>query len=193
MARHLNDSHARPIDLLLGRHSVGRLDSPGPKGETLERIKKSALRAPDHAALKPWRFIVVDGESRERLGQLFAKAAIRDQPDLSEEKIHQYLSMPKRAPLVIIGVCCYSDHPKVPKSEQLLSAGAAMSYMLAAAQAENFGAIWRTGPMAYHDTVSEGLGLAANEEIVGFLYIGTPSGSPKKIAGIETDRFFSSW
>ncbi len=192
MTNRTHKTCAQPIDLLLRRNSIGQLGNPGPEAAALQRIKRSALRAPDHASLKPWRFIVVEGAARDRLGRLFAKAAIAEQPDLSLEAVNKYRNMPNRAPLLIIGVCRYCDHPIVPKSEQLLSAGAAMSYMLVAAQAEKFGAIWRTGPMTYHKIVAEGLGLAENEQIIGFLYIGTPSGSIKKVRELEADTFFSS-
>ena len=41
-----------------------------------------------------------------------------------------------------------------------------------------FGSMWRTGEFASHDEVKTGLGFAAKDEIVGFLYVGTPQKQP---------------
>ena len=54
------------MELLVARDSATKLTSPGPDQEALERIFQSALRAPDHGRLRPWRFIVVPEEKRER-------------------------------------------------------------------------------------------------------------------------------
>ena len=78
---------------------------------------------------------------------------------------------PLRAPL-ILGVCAIvSVESKIPEIEQVLSAGAVAQNILNAAHALGYGAIWRTGEMAYDDRVKTGLGLARPDKIVGFLYM----------------------
>ncbi len=193
MASTNEENPGNPSDLLIRRNSIALLSEPAPAGEVLDRILQAGLSAPDHALLRPWRFLVIEGAAREKLGKVFAEAALRDQPDLSEEAVNKYLAMPLRAPMLIVGIVCMSEHPKVPQSEQLLSAGAAMSYILAAAQAENFGAMWRTGPMAYHSWVQSELGLTDREQITGFLYVGTPSGSIKNRPLLPVPEYFSRW
>ena len=37
------------------------------------------------------------------------------------------------------------------------------------------------------------LGLTAEEEITGFLYIGTREGQPKNIPQIDAEQFVSTW
>ena len=61
------------LSLLLNRSSQPRLSAPAPSGEALENIMQAALRAPDHACLTPWRFIVCEGKGLDKLGQLFEK------------------------------------------------------------------------------------------------------------------------
>ncbi|MCP5206868.1 MAG: nitroreductase family protein [Hahellaceae bacterium] len=171
------------------RVSFPRLTSPAPAGETLTAILKCALRAPDHALLRPWRFMVYQESSLNQLTDIFV-AAGEAQENMDELQMNKLRSMAHRAPMVIVCVASYQDHPKVPRQEQLLSAGCAVAYMLAAIQAEGFGAIWRTGPMATDPIVCSGLGLSESEEIVGFLYVGTPLGDPKTIPEIPLDQFF---
>lgn len=162
------------LELLQNRVSCPVLLEPAPTQEQMDTLFKAAMRAPDHAALRPWRFLVVDGDQRDALGELYLKAGLEDDPTLNEAKQKKLRNAPSRAPVVVVAVAHKTEHPKVPMSEQLITAGCATHAMLYAAHAQGVGAMWRTGPMAYHPTVMAGLGLAENEEIVGFLYLGTP-------------------
>ena len=54
-----------------------------------------------------------------------------------------------------------------------MSAGAAVQNMLIAAHAQGFAAKWSTGLNAYDPAIKQGLGLAAEDQIIGFVYIGS--------------------
>ncbi|WP_299725969.1 nitroreductase [uncultured Endozoicomonas sp.] len=181
------------IELLLNRRSSPVLESPGPTPEQLEVMFQAALRAPDHARLRPWRFLTVSGEAREALGELLAKAARFDQQDLSEDALSRFRGMPLRAPTLVLAICPVKEHPKVPEIEQKMSLAAAVQSLLLAAYAQGVGAVWRTGDLCYHPVVAEGLGLAENEALMGFIYLGTPSGSQKKLPVMEVSDFVSEW
>ncbi len=56
------------LHLLHTRNSAPKLTEPGPDDAALEQILGAALRAPDHARLRPWRFLTVQGERRQALG-----------------------------------------------------------------------------------------------------------------------------
>lgn len=181
------------IDLLLNRNSAAKLVAPAPSGEELQVIFKAALRAPDHARQKPWRFLVIEGEGRRRLGELFASVAAADDPSLQPEQLDKIRAKPLRAPLLIVVVARLREHPKVPEIEQYLSAGAAAHGMLLAAQALGFAGIWRTGSMAFHPQVHRGLSLESNERIVGFVYMGSRDGDAKPLPNYAVADYFSQW
>ena len=181
------------IELLLGRQSCPVLEAPGPTKEQLDILFRAALRAPDHARLRPWRFITISGDARQALGELMAKAAQKDQPDLSKEAIDRCRGLPLRAPTLVLAVCSPKEHPKVPLVEQQLSLGAAVQNLLLAAHAQGVGAIWRTGAVCYHPVMAEGLGLAGCEQLLGFIYLGSPSGSRKKLGSALLADFVSVW
>ena len=181
------------IDLLLERVSRPVLEAPEPTDEQLEIMFKAALRAPDHARLRPWRFLTVRGEDRIILGELMAQVALVDQPDLSPEAVARFKGLPLRAPALILAVCRIQEHAKVPPIEQKMSLAAATQNLLLAAHAQNLGAIWRTGALCYHPAMAEGLGLAESEKLLGFVYVGTPAGSLKKIQPLETSDFVQKW
>ncbi len=183
----------KALDALLNRSSSPKLCDPLPPPAVLENIYKSALRAADHAVLRPWRFLVIKGVSRERLGDLFVTAATLQDPAITAEKQLSLRQKPLRAPMILITISNPVPHPKVPEFEQDLSAAAAMQNMLLAAYAQGVGAMWRTGAMAYDQTVMRGLGLAAHEKIIGFLYLGTVGGAAKNLNDPPVDTFFKEW
>lgn len=169
------------IDLLLNRHSHGRLELPAPTADELELIVKAGLRAPDHAHLRPWRFIVYQGAGRQQLADLFERAAINN-PELDDAAVAKAPTMPFRAPIVITVISKVKAHPKVPALEQHLSAGCAVMAMQQAALALGYGGIWRSGVYASDPQVRAAFDLADEDEIVGFLYLGTAKGETRVAA-----------
>ncbi|GMU47531.1 MAG: hypothetical protein AMXMBFR26_23130 [Porticoccaceae bacterium] len=174
------------------RRSEAALGEPAPDGEVLTNIQRAALAAADHATLRPWRFLVIRGTARERLGELFVRAR-EAEGELSERERERTRGRPLRAPLLIAVICSPRTDAKVPEIEQLLSAGAAAQNLLNAAYAQGVGAIWRTGAFAYDPLVKAGLGLAVGEHIVGFLYLGTVIEPRPPRPALDPADFFGEW
>lgn len=181
------------LEALHNRTSVPKLTEPAPDAHSLENICKAAFRAADHAVLRPWRFLLIREQSRQKLGELFAKAALADNPEADPMLLERLRQKPFRAPLIIVTVSSIREHPKVPELEQDLSAATATQNMLLAAFAQGIGAFWRTGSMAYHPVVLEGLGLADHEKIISFLYLGKIAGATKRLATPEVADYFQEW
>ena len=181
------------INALLQRVSCGKLTAPAPTLEAREAIFSAALRAADHANLRPWRFLVIEGDGRAHLGEVFSAAALADDAKLNEAQLERYKKMPTRAPLLVVAVAQTIQHYKVPQIEQVIAAGAAVQNMLTAAFALGIGAYWRTGLMAYHPYVMKALGLVEGESIVGFLYLGSPEGKLKPLPELAVADYFEAW
>lgn len=181
------------LTLLNNRNSAPKLSQPGPDRDTLHKILGAALRAPDHGRLHPWRFLIIEGKARYRLGELFASALLARKPDASPEEIAKNQEAPLRAPLIIAVIAQPQEHAKVPKIEQVLSAGSAAHSILLAAQALGLGAIWRTGDNSYDANVKAGLGLTGDEELIGYIYLGTPVGVPKPLPDVRVEDFATYW
>ena len=175
------------------RVSCALLEEPGPTREQLQELIKAGLRAPDHGRLTPWRFLVVEGNARDHFGELLAQAALSKQPSLCADDLDTVRRKAKRAPMILIVIAHVQEHPKVPKVEQLLSAGAAATNIINAAFSLNIGAMWRTGGATYNPIVKQGLGLEADDEIVGFLYLGTPKVALKPVPDRDPDDFTEFW
>ena len=55
------------------------------------------------------------------------------------------------------------------------------------------GAMWRTGAMAYHDVVRQGLGLQAHERLIGYLYIGEVQSKSRVLPNLAVADFVTAW
>lgn len=181
------------LDLLQQRNSAPKLTAPAPDAAQLDHIFRAALRAPDHAWLRPWRFITIAGERREQFGLLLERCLVARKPEADQAARDKARNAPLRAPLVVAVVVKLQAHPKVPELEQRLSAGCAAQAILLAAEALGYAGMWRTGDAAYDRAVLDGLGLAADEELVGFLYLGTREGAAKPLPALATADFVSVW
>lgn len=169
------------LTALTHRVSVPRLTEPGPRADQLQHLLRAALRAPDHGLLRPWRFIVLDGALRERLGDIMERHLLREQPDADAATRDKARNKALRAPTVIIAVAEITVGHKVPAWEQVLAVGAAVQNMMIAAHALGVGAMWRTGAIANDATAKRELGFSDKDQVVAFLYLGTPAGSVKAI------------
>jgi nitroreductase len=168
------------LSLLQRRRSVAAnlLAEPGPSSREIEALLTVASRVPDHGRLAPWRFLVIAGEARHRIGEVIAAAFQADQPGADAETMARERNRLARAPVVIGVVSRARPHVKIPEWEQVLSAGAACMNLLTAATAMGFGATWITEWYAFDRRVLDALGLEPEERIAGFVHIGTARETP---------------
>jgi nitroreductase len=163
------------LEDLLGRYSLGgkHLIGPGPDHGDLELIVKAALRAPDHGELTPFRFTVVEGESRNRLANLFESYAISTGKSKESCQIERdrALSIP-----VSIAVIARIDmsHPIVPAHEQWMCIGGAVTNILNAIHMLGYAGKMLSGGKVRDKTIIDAFCLPG-ESLVGWIVVGTPS------------------
>ena len=182
------------LQALTTRRSASKLSNPEPPEDVLEACLEAAISAPDHGRLRPWRFILVRGEGRQRLGRAMAEALAARDAGATEAMMERERAKPLRAPLIVVAVAKVDpEHEKIPEIEQVLAAGAATENFLVALHAADFGGMWRTGPAAYDATVKVALGLAADDHIIGFLYVGTIEVGPGPAVEQNLQDYVSEW
>ena len=181
------------IQTISKRRSSPKLIAPAPCEQVLRLIVDAGLCAPDHGRLKPWQILLIEGDARNKLGELYLQAALAETPDLSEERQQRIANMPLRAPVVLVVAAKTIEGHKVPVLEQLIATGAAVQNMLLAAQELGVGAMWRTGEMAYKASVKTGLGLDGSDEIIGYIYLGTPVLTAKPRETVDRDLYYRAW
>ncbi|RYY75970.1 MAG: nitroreductase [Gammaproteobacteria bacterium] len=181
------------LKLLQKRVSVSKVTQPAPSKADLIEVFKAASRAADHGKLRPWHFLAIEGEGLNDLSNLLVTALTKANPDVSPSVVEKTKNLPFRAPMIIVSIAKCQEHPSIPKHEQRLACGAATQNMLNALFALGFGAIWKTGDLAYNEVVIEGLGLAPSDEIIGFIYVGTPAQDISEPPEVDVNSIFSVW
>ena len=139
--------------------------------------------------LKPWRYQVYTGDSLNHLSYAFVNASVAESDELSAEQLTRIGNKPLRAPMVIVAIVKIVEHRKVPEIEQVLSTGASVQNLIMAAHFMNSGAIWRTGDLAFSRVLMNEIGLAEDESIAGFIYLGKEEGTKKSVPNVEQSDF----
>lgn len=167
------------FEAIHGRKTISKVKSDPIPHETIEKLLSAGVQAPNHHKVRPWRFVVLTGDGRKRLGDVMAASFADRNPAAPPEGLDKTRGLPLRAPVVIaIGV----DKPaesKIIEVENISAASAAGQNILLAAHALGLGAIWRTGEWARDAKVKEFLGFAPDQHIVGFIYVGYPDVVPE--------------
>ena len=186
------------IGWINSRRSMGNLDLPAPTHAQIETAIECATTAPDHKKLRPWRFIVTQGDARHELGNALVAAAqakaVQEGETLSEKDIAKTQAMPLRAPVIITVVTKIQAHKKVPPFEQMLSAGAAVQNLILALKAQGFSTVWRTGLLCNEAAVKLYFDVGPDDYVTAFVYTGTsPKNEPaRKPIDIESLVRFES-
>tara|TARA_B100000963_G_scaffold58616_1_gene46639 strand:+ start:4798 stop:5361 length:564 start_codon:yes stop_codon:yes gene_type:complete len=178
---------------ILERNSHRHLDLPVPTIEEMKNVYQAALRAPDHAWLRPSSFIEIQGKGLEKLSKAFVDFAKENITGLTQEKLEKYKNAPFRAPMIIVLVNTPKEHPMVPEVEQIMSTAAAAENILLALNALGYAGIWRTGSFSFNNKIGKFLELEEGQNVVGYLYIGTPKGDPKRLPEFDIDDFVVKW
>jgi nitroreductase len=181
------------LDLLLSRESALKLEDPAPAAAELDKIFESAIRAPDHGRLRPWRFVVIESDKRARFGDLMADVLHRRDPNVSAEMLDRERAKAMRAPLIVAAAARIQKGHRIPEAEQRSAAAAATQNIMLAAHAMGYGAMWKTGEPAYDPLMKSALGLEPDDEIVGFLYLGTKTGAGSPAARPAARDQVSVW
>lgn len=166
---------SHPLALLQNRHSAPsrQLSAPGPDAATLKSLLEAAIRVPDHGKLEPFRLIVLEGEAKRSFGARLAELSLRVNPHMADSKREKDRTRYDFAPLVIVVVARLDADSKVPVIEQQLTAGCVAYNLLLGAEALGFGAQWLTGWAAYDREAAAVLRLKDDEQVIGFVHIGT--------------------
>ena len=175
------------LEAIYHRQSIGAMKPDPVTRSDIEKLLSAAVQAPNHYKVRPWRFIVMTGAGRERLGQVMAQVLQRRFPDLEASALQKEGAKPMRAPVVIAVGVDAPDDPRVLEIENICAAAAACEDILLAAGELGLAGHWRTGEAARDPDIKRFLGLAPDQHLIAFLYLGYPEVWPpdKERPGFE--------
>jgi len=168
---------AQSVQFLTSRRSQKLVQAPAPSPEQLQQLLAAAVCAPDHSALRAWRFALIEQQNIAALTDLAIDATRRSGREITEQKEQNMRKWLSSVPLLIgLAYKISHDNEKVPEIEQTLSMGAAVMNIQNAAHMMGFATYWSTGLGTYTDEVPEALGFDTLDfRFVGFLAVGSPS------------------
>jgi nitroreductase len=162
------------LEAILTRHSLTNIKPDPVPRPVIEKLLEAAVQAPNHYKVRPWRFVVLTGKARDRLGEVMAQSLREKIPDLPEAALNKERSKPLRTPVLIAVGVDMPDDPRVLEIENVCATAAAVENLLLAAHALGLGAKWRTGTAARDPQVKQFLGFAPDQSILSFIYLGYP-------------------
>lgn len=168
------------LEAIHTRRSISRFTSQAVEKEKIETLLQAGAQAPNHYKVRPWRFVVVNGAAREKLGEVMAAVLLRKYPALTAEALAREKAKPLRSPVIIAVGVDQPSEPQVIEIENVCAAAAACENILLAAHAIGLGGHWRTGEAARDPDVKKHLGLT-DRELIAFLYIGYAEEPPAQV------------
>ena len=163
------------LEAIHSRQSIGEVKPDPVPRELIEKLLSAAVQAPNHYKVRPWRFVVLTGDGRKRLGDVIAQSFAEKFPQAPASALDKERAKPLRAPVLIaVGVDKPSE-PNVLEVENICAAAAAVENLLLAAHALGLAAKWRTGEDARNPRVKEFLGFTPDQHLIAFVYIGYPA------------------
>ena len=153
------------------RRTIGRSEGDVP-AETIRALIEAATWAPNHKLTEPWRFTVLRGDARKRLGEIWAQRAAEEiDPAKREAFIAGEARKPLRAPIVVAVATC-TDADPVRAAEDFAATAAAVENLLLEAHARGLAAGWKTGRITGDAEVKRFLGFDPTDRIVAMIYLG---------------------
>lgn len=137
----------------------------------ISQILESANYAPTHKLTQPWRFVVITGQAKTRLGlelgQLYKSAVSENQ--FLQKKFNSFSEKTAQASCIIaINIQFHPD--KLPAWEEIAATACAVQNMSLTAHALNVGTYWSSP--AFVEKLDAFLGLSENEKCYGLFYMG---------------------
>jgi len=162
------------LEFLLSRRSASGLGGPALTRDELDRVLAVTASVPDHGALRPFRFAIIEGEGRKVFGEALAQTALERMPDMHPAKLDGMRQKAFRSPTSIVLIA--SPKPgKVETWEQHATAACAGYAITLGAHALGIGAVWKSVPFTKGAALTKLFGLSPTEEILGFIHLGRTS------------------
>jgi len=177
------------LNAVEARRSHPRVTGDAPTHEELLPLVAAASSLADYGSLRPWRLIELRGDARDRLGAAFVEAT-----GLEGKDAEKLAGKPLRASLLLAIVAVHKPSFKVSDWEQdVVAAGIGHSMSLLLHEA-GWGVMWRSGKQVRADAVRRMHGLADNEELMGWLYVGgrPEQGKPEKKRSFDPESVLSA-
>lgn len=173
------------LDAIYGRRSIRKFKPENMASEIIAKIIAAGTKAPSGMNRQPWKFVVLQGESKARLLEVMAKRTkFLRRIRISTEGYEFTIKAMQQAPIIIL-VFNTGFQPKpffIPfyrylRLIDIQSIGAAIQTMLLAAQDLGIGTLWICNTLLAEKQIRASFGK--KEELVAAIALGYPDEKPE--------------
>lgn len=143
--------------------------------ELAERLIELATWAPNHKKTWPWKFAIVTGYGRARLGDAFADDMV-ERGVGDEGKRSKTRTKYTRTPMSLVVGCEPHEHPTFHAENRDAVAAATQNILLGATSA-GLASFWGTAPLMDSPRALELCGFEPDDRILAIVYLGWPNGA----------------
>ncbi|MFN8523952.1 MAG: nitroreductase [Chloroflexota bacterium] len=186
------------IEAIKTRRTATTFARETPSRALIADLLDVAVWAPNHRLNEPWRFIVIAGDYRAKLGNVFADDALEGVADKTTTEAQGLADAQRkkatRAPVVIAVATEAVRDPKILHTEDVCAVACATQNLMLAAHARGLTTKWSTGACST-PRIKRFLGLNADDEVLAFVYLGFPAGDgpTSQRADAETKTAWMGW
>ena len=184
---------------IFGRRSIKLFKAQPVPRELIERLIEAAVWAPNHRLTEPWRFYVLDGVSRERLGEIAGRITEQKlltsgaQPEIVLRNAAEAAATWARVPALVYVTVLRDANPEIDEENYGATCCAIQNLMLVA-QAAGLGTSWSSGAVAAAGELKTLAGAGEGERMAGLLRVGYPdTGVPVPQSRRAPGAGFTTW
>lgn len=165
-------------DFLIKRRSTAKLSDPAPIKTDVKKIIQCAMSVPDHGGLRPYRFVVIDGDTRRLFAKAMVASTIAEKGDVTpaiEKKIEAKAFL---APMQIAIIFNPKIDCKIPEWEQFATASCTGYAITIAASSLGYESIWKSFGYSSAMPIIEFLKMNPREKFLGWINLGSRCPNP---------------
>lgn len=181
-------------EVIHGRRTVKAFGPEPVPRAVLEDLFELARWAPNHGLTNPWRFRVLGPRAIERLAQVAGRQASAECPDGAEPaKVAEVAAAKLARAQTLVVVSTVRNADPVKHDEDVLATACAAYTVLLAAHDRGLAGYWRTPAVLRTDEGLAAVGVGADEQAIGLLYLGNPLGAAPLVPERAPAADFVSW
>ncbi|GGD83965.1 nitroreductase family protein [Paenibacillus nasutitermitis] len=175
--------------LLKERRSVHVFEDREVPLETVQELLETAVWVPNHRMTQPWRFVIIYGDGRKRLGALNprGKGGFEKDPAKVAEMAQKFHNKMMGVPMYV--VVLMKEHPVLGVREEDYASTSCIIHNLSLLLWEQgIGMVWESYGFMHDTGYREAVGACPGEKVVGSLHLGYPERVPAAQARIPASQ-----
>ena len=160
------------------RTSVRRFREQPVAREVIEQLLDCAVRAPNHKLTEPWRFAVLVGGAKARLGEIRAAHRLKRYDNPAAPEAQAAADKQRRetgeTPVFVVAMCALNPD-EIIREEDYAATMMAIANFITAAQSLDLGTYLKTGGVMNDPALRELAGVPEGFRVVGIIALGYPA------------------